>query len=177
MKMRFLVLLLPIVALLAAVACGKKKPPASPEPPVAEVVADAGPDVQEDTAPPPTLYDRLGGADGVKQVVDKLVENVTSDPAVNKSFRNTKGPKLEALKKSIADQICEIAGGPCKYGGKDMKTAHKGMKITEAQFESFVNDLKLALAEAKVGDAEQAELLEKLAPLKEDVVEAKPKKK
>jgi hemoglobin len=176
MTRRFIVLLLPLVAFVAASACGKKKPPANPEPPVAEVVADAGPDVHEDTAPPPTLYDRLGGADGVKQVVDKLIENVTQDPAVNKSFRNTKGPKLEALKKNLADQICEVAGGPCKYVGKDMKTAHKGMKITDAQFDSLVNDLKLAMAEAKVGDAEQQELLEKLAPLREDIVE-KPKKK
>ena len=176
MTMRFIVLLLPLAALVTASACGKKKPPAAPEPPVAEVVADAGPDVQQDTAPPPTLYDRLGGAEGVKQVVEKLIENVTQDPAVNKSFRNTKGPKLEALKKNLADQICEVAGGPCKYSGKDMKTAHKGMKISDAQFESLVNDLKLAMAEAKVGDGEQQELLEKLAPLREDIVE-KPRKK
>jgi hemoglobin len=175
--MQNLVLLLPLAALLAIPACGKKKPPASPEPPVAEVVADAGADVQEDTAPPPTLYDRLGGADGVKQVIDKFIENVTQDPVVNKSFRKTTGPKLEALKKNLADQVCEVAGGPCKYAGKDMKSAHKGMKITDAQFDSLVNDLKLAMAEAKVGDAEQQELLAKLGPLREDIVEAKPKKK
>jgi hemoglobin len=176
MTLRVLAVLLPLSALLAASACGKKKPPASPEPPIAEVIADAGPDVQ-DTAPPPTLYDRLGGADGVKQVIDKFIENVTQDPAVMKSFKNTKGAKLEAFKKNLADQLCEIASGPCKYSGKDMKTAHRGMKITDAQFDSLVNDLKLAMVEAKVGDAEQQELLEKLGPLREDIVEAKAKKK
>jgi hemoglobin len=171
-----LLFLLPAAALFAFSACGKKKPPASPEPPVAIVVADAGPDVPGDVAPA-SLYERLGGADAVKQVIEKLVENVSQDPAVNKSFKNTKGPKLEALKRNLADQLCEIAGGPCRYNGKDMKSAHKGMKIGEAQFDSFMNDLKLAMAEAKVPEPEQQELIEKLGPLREDVVEVKPKKK
>ena len=176
MKARLFVAMFPLVALMLFAACGKKKPPQTPEPAIAEVVADAGP-VVEDAAPAPkSLFERLGGQDGVKAVVDKFVENVTQDPAVNKSFKNTKGPKLEAFKKNLVDQVCEVTGGPCKYAGKDMKSAHKGMKITEAQFDALVMDLKLALGELKVGDAEQGEVIEKLAPLKEDIVETKKKK-
>jgi hemoglobin len=177
MRLRSLVFLLLSAAIVAAMACGKKKPAVAPEPAVAEVVADAGPDVQEDVAPPPTLYDRIGGAEVLKVVVDKLIENVTQDPAVNKAFKATKGPKLDAFKKNLTDQLCEVAGGPCNYGGKDMKAAHKGMKLNDAQFEAFVTDLKYALAEAKVAEAEQQELVEKLTPLREDVVEVKPKAK
>jgi hemoglobin len=176
MKARLIVALFPLLALVTFAACGKKKPPQTPEPAVAEVVVDAGP--PEDAAPPPPkpLFERLGGNDGIKAVIDKFVENVTQDPAVNKSFKATKGPKLDAFKKNLADQVCEVTGGPCKYAGKDMKSAHKGMKITDAQFDALVMDLKLAMGEAKVGDAEQAELIEKLAPLKEDIVESKKKK-
>ncbi len=175
MRARLLVALFPILALVAFAACGKKKPPVTPEPPVSEVVADAGPPVEDATPPPKSLFDRLGGAEGVKAVVDKFVENVTQDPAVNKSFKATKGPKLDAFKKNLTDQICEVTGGPCKYAGKDMKLAHKGMKITDAQFDAIVMDLKLAMGELKVADAEQAEVVEKLAPLKEDIVEKKKK--
>ncbi len=175
MKARLLVALFPVLALVAFAACGKKKPPQTPEPAIAEVVVDAGPPEDATPAPKP-LYDRLGGAEGIKAVVDKLVENLSQDPAVKGSFKNTKGPKLDAFKKAMADQMCEVTGGPCKYAGKDMKAAHKGMKITDAQFDAVVMDLKLAMGELKVGDAEQAEVVEKLAPLKEDIVEAKKKK-
>ena len=177
MKARLLVVLFPLLAFGVLAACGKKKPPVNPEPPVAEVVADAGPEPVEAAPPPKSLYDRLGGTEGIKAVVDKFVENVTLDTDVSKSFKNTKGPRLENFKKNLVDQICEVTGGPCKYAGKDMKTAHKGMKITEKQFDAIVNDLKLAMAELKVGEAEQAEVVDKLAPLKEDIVEKKPGKK
>jgi hemoglobin len=176
MSARAIVVASVLLAIVATAACGKKKPPLTPEPPVAEVVSDAGVDAQDDAAPP-TLYERIGGADVLKTVVEKLIENVNQDPVVSKSFKNTKGPKLEAFKKNLADQLCEVAGGPCQYAGKDMKTAHKGMKLTEAQFESFLTDLKYALAEAKVGDAEQQELVDKFAGLREDIVEVKPKPK
>jgi len=176
MRARILVVLLPFLALFAAAACGKKKPPVTPEPAIAEVAVDAGPPVEDAAPPPKSLFERLGGNDGIKAVIDKFVENVTQDPAVNKSFKATKGPKLEAFKKNLADQMCEVTGGPCKYAGKDMKSAHKGMKITDAQFDALVMDLKLAMGEAKVGDAEQTEVVDKLTPLKEDIVEAKKKK-
>jgi hemoglobin len=177
MKARLIVALFPLAALAAVVACGKKKPAESPEPPVTIVVTDAGGDVEDAAPAPKPLYERLGGADGIKNLVDKVAENVTQDPAVNKAFKKTTGAKLEAFKKQLTDQLCELTGGPCEYHGKDMKTAHKGMKITEAQFDSFVNDLKLALAELHIEEAEQNELVEKLAPMKEDIVEVKSKAK
>ncbi len=176
MRARILLALFPLFALLAVAACGKKKPPETPEPAIAEVAVDAGPPVEDAAPPPKSLFDRLGGNDGIKAVIDKFVENVQQDPAVNKSFKNTKGPKLDAFKKNLADQMCEVTGGPCKYAGKDMKSAHKGMKISDAQFDALVMDLKLAMGEAKVGDAEQTEVVEKLAPLREDIVESKKKK-
>jgi hemoglobin len=178
MKTRLLVALSPLAAaLLVLLACGKKRPPESPEPPVTVVVTDAGGDAEDAEPAPKPLFERLGGADGIKNIVDKLVENVTQDPAVNKAFKKTTGPKLDAFKKELGDQLCEITGGTCEYHGRDMKTAHKGMKITDAQFDAFVNDLKLAMAELKVDEAEQNELVDKLGLMREDVVEVKAKAK
>ncbi len=156
-------------------ACGKKKPPASPEPAISEVVADAGTGEEDAASAPKSLYERLGGDEAIRALVEKFIENVTQDPAVSKAFKTTKGPKLDAFKKNMADQVCELSGGPCKYAGKDMKSAHKGMKITEAQFDALLQDLKLALGEQKIAEAEQTELIDKLLPLKEDIVEVKPK--
>jgi hemoglobin len=124
-----------------------------------------------DTTPAPsnkTLYERLGGQDAIKAVVKDFVEEeVGKDTRINARFGNTDIPKFEAL---LSDQICQGTGGPCKYQGKDMKTAHTGMKITDDEFTALVEDLKKSLDKFKVPAAEQNELIGILAPMKPDVV-------
>jgi hemoglobin len=159
-------------------ACGAKKPPPPVEPPVAEVVADAGPPPEPvDAAPPPTtLYDRLGGKDGVAGVVDSFTKNLLADPRVSKLFKKSKD-NLEHFKAMFSDQICQAAGGACTYGGKSMKDAHKGMGITDTQFDAVVEDLKLALDEKGISESDKSELFAAIAPTKDDIVEKKTKKK
>ncbi len=160
----------------ALVACGPKKP-ANPVPPAPVEVVDAGSDAGDDAGPPApqTLYDRLGGKDGVAAVIDSLIKNVSADPEIKKLFAKDTGPKLDHLKQELNDQICEAAGGPCKYAGKDMKTAHTGMKINDAMWDAFVKDFTLALQENKVGDTETGELLAIVAPMHDDIVVQKKK--
>ena len=64
-----------------------------------------------------------------------------------------------AFKAKLVDQICEASGGPCKYTGKDMKTAHAGMGITDADFNALVEDLVATLDKFKVPEKEKGELL------------------
>ncbi|HLY80979.1 MAG TPA: group 1 truncated hemoglobin, partial [Caulobacteraceae bacterium] len=73
-----------------------------------------------------TLYQRLGGKKAIKAVVDDFVGRVAADTRINAFFAATAAdPKrLAKFKGNLVDQICEAAGGPCKYKGKDMKTAH-----------------------------------------------------
>jgi hemoglobin len=79
--------------------------------------------------------------------------------------------RLADFKRKLVDQICEAAGGPCKYTGKDMKSAHKGMGITGDAFNYLVEDLATTLGKLKVGPNEQNELIGLLAPMKADIVE------
>jgi hemoglobin len=156
--------------------CGAKKPP-KPATPVVEV-SDAGEDAgaEVEDAAPKSLYDRLGGKDGIASVVDVLLKNIAGDPELKKVFAKTTGPRLEAFKTNLADQLCAATGGPCTYKGKDMKEAHKGLKITEKLWDKFVQRLTDALNELKVADAEQSELLALLAPMKDQIVNAGKKK-
>jgi hemoglobin len=114
-----------------------------------------------------SLYERLGGLDAIKAVVDDFVANVAADTAINARFANTNMP---AFKQQLVDQICEATGGPCKYTGKDMPTAHAGMKISDAEFDALVGDLKKTLDKFKVPDREQGELLGALGGMKSDIV-------
>jgi len=157
----------------AFAACAHKKPPVTD--PTEEVAAqDAGPPV--DAAPPPTLYDRLGRKDGVAGIIDSFLANIALDKKVSKLFAKTTGPKLDHFKQMLADQICHEAGGPCEYTGKSMKEAHKGMGITDAQFDAVVMDLKVALQEKQVSAADIDALLGKLGATRDDIVEKKTKK-
>jgi hemoglobin len=120
--------------------------------------------------PPPTLYKRLGGREGIALVVADFVTNMAGDSRVNARFKDMKGPEIEKLKSNISDQICDATGGPCSYVGRDMKTTHKGMKITEAEWNATVENLVKAMDKHKVGAKEKSDLLGALAPMKADIV-------
>jgi hemoglobin len=120
--------------------------------------------------PSPSLYKRLGGREGIRGVVDDFVAFVVADPRVNARFKDLKPPDVEKLKTNVSDQVCSAAGGPCTYLGRDMKTVHKGMNITEAEWGATVEDLVKALDKRNVAKKDQDELLLLLGPLKKDIV-------
>src|SRR5712692_5499435 len=119
-----------------------------------------------------SVYSRLGGKKAITAVVDEFVNNCAGDARINKFFADTaKDPKrLAKFKGNLVDQICQTSGGPCKYRGKDMKTAHKGMGITDADFGALVEDLVKALDKFNVGATEKNELLGALGGLKDQIV-------
>ena len=119
-----------------------------------------------------SLFTRLGGKKGITTVVDDFVANVGGDNRINKFFADTVKDKgrLAKFKGNLVDQICMASGGPCKYKGKDMKTAHKGMGITDADFTALVEDLVKALDKNHVDEASKGELLGALGGMKGDIV-------
>ena len=122
-----------------------------------------------------SLYDRLGGKAAITAVVDEFVSIVAADKRINSFFAATAAdPKrMAAFKGNLVEQICQASGGPCKYTGKDMKTAHAGMGISAADFNALVEDLVAALNKFKVADADQKQLLGVLGPMQSDIVTKK----
>jgi hemoglobin len=120
-----------------------------------------------------SLYDRLGKKKAITAVVDEFVSRVAADNRFNKFFAATAGDKarLKKFKGNLVDQICEASGGPCKYKGKDMKTAHLGMGVSGGDFTALVEDLSGALDKFNVGAHEKDQLLGALAPMKAQIVE------
>lgn len=114
-----------------------------------------------------TLYERLGGKDALKAVVGELWNQVAADARINGRFKHT---KPEAFGGQLVDFLCQASGGPCKYQGKDMKAAHTGMKLSDAEFMALAEDTTKALNKFKVPAKEQSEVINMLASLKGDVV-------
>lgn len=121
---------------------------------------------------PNSLYNRLGGKAAITAVVDSFVAYVAADDRINSFFQTTvaKGG-IPKFKKHLVNQICEASGGPCKYKGKSMKEAHRGMGVKGEHFGALVEDLIKALDHFKVGAKEKGELLAVLGPMKNDIVE------
>jgi len=117
-----------------------------------------------------SLYERLGGQGAIQAVVTKFISNVGGDKRINGYFATA---DLKKLNKLLVEQVCMATGGPCSYSGRDMKTTHKGMKVTEAAFGALVEDLVAALDTFNVPAKEKGELLGILGPMKSDIVEAK----
>jgi hemoglobin len=115
-----------------------------------------------------SLYRRLGETKAIAAVVDEFITPVSADSRINRFFARTDLPNV---KEYLVNQICEAAGGPCKYLGRDMKGTHKGMGISGADFDALVEDLVHALDKFKVGEKEKNALLAVFAPMKSDIVE------
>ena len=118
----------------------------------------------------PSLYKRLGGREGIRGVVDDFVAALVADARVNARFKDLKPPDVERVKTNLSDQVCQATGGPCSYLGKDMKETHKGMRITEAEWNATVEDLVIALNKRNVSEKDRNELLGLLGPMKADIV-------
>jgi hemoglobin len=119
-------------------------------------------------SPAPRLYDALGGEAGVAAIADSLIDRVSADPKLGRSFKDS---NLDRIKKLLAEQICDLSGGPCRYSGDSMREVHAGHHISEAEFFGMVADLRAVLRRRHVSQGATNELLRLLAPMKRDVVE------
>ncbi len=118
-----------------------------------------------------TLYQRLGGYDAIAAVVDDFIGRLASDEDLSKFFVGHSEASLHQIRQLIVDQLCNATGGPCLYLGRDMKTAHQGLHITDAQWDLSVNHLVATLDRFSVPEPERQELFKLLDTLKAEIVE------
>ncbi len=114
-----------------------------------------------------SLYDRLGGKGAILLVVDEFVNNVAADDRINQAFA---GADLANLREKLYEQVCEATGGPCTYTGMDMMSAHKGMNVSDADFNATAENLIAALDRFGVPEQEKNELVGAIAGMKGSIV-------
>jgi len=127
---------------------------------------------QSAAASTPTLYDRLGGTPVLTAVVDSFVGHVMADTRINKYFQRIADDTVatQGFKRKLVEQLCQGASGPCTYSGLDMKSAHQGMNLTDADFDALLEDLVRALDAEGVSQRNKNELLGVLGQMRGDIV-------
>ena len=119
----------------------------------------------------PSLYTRLGGYNAIAAVTDDFIGRLAADKQVSRFFVGHSQDSLMKIRQHVVEFLCNATGGPCVYMGRDMKTSHKGMGITEADWDLSVKALVATLDKFKVPEKEKAEVLGAVGPLKAQIVE------
>lgn len=117
------------------------------------------------------LYQRMGGYDRIATVVDDFFGRFGTDPTLAPFLGGLNAAAGARVRQNFIDFFCARTGGPCLYNGRDMKSAHEGLAIKEAHFESVIRHFDAALDAQRVGGAEKQELLTMLRGLKADIVQ------
>ena len=119
-----------------------------------------------------TLYERLGGREGISRIVDDTVEAHMNNPAVNARFLPYKEQpeKLAVIKQHTIEFFSSGSGGPAIYNGKDMVTAHKGMNISPAEYMHVIDDIFAALDKNSISEDTKKDVLSILWSLKGMIV-------
>jgi hemoglobin len=116
---------------------------------------------------PDSLYRRMGGEPVVRAVVSETLDHVVADPKLKRSYANV---DVERVKRLVVQQICELAGGGCKYTGDSMREVHAGHQISEAEFFGLTEILRDSMRRHHVRLRERNELLVLLSPMERDIV-------
>ncbi len=114
-----------------------------------------------------SLYERLGGSEGITQIAKDVVDLHAQNPRISPRFANV---DLPLLKKSAAAFFITGTGGPNVYEGKDMLSVHSGMNIDHAEFMAVLDDALVALEKNGVSQREQEEVLFILYSMRHDIV-------
>lgn len=117
-----------------------------------------------------TLYQRLGGADGIARLVDDVIAAHLDNPIVKTRFENIEN--MEHAKRMAREFFCAGSGGPEPYTGKDMLAAHKGMNISEQEYLAVMDDIVSAMNKHRLDEGTKNDVIAILYSLKGNIIRA-----
>lgn len=118
-----------------------------------------------------TLYERLGGYDGISAVTADLMQRIKADSELGRFYRYRGEDGIEREEQLLVDFLCYCAGGPMYYTGRDMKTLHKGMKLSESDWTVLLRHLNDTLEVFEVPRAERDDVVAFIQSTKSEIVE------
>lgn len=118
-----------------------------------------------------TLYERLGGYEGITSFVEDLLPRLEADQQLGRFWQHRGDDGVAREKQLLIDYLCSNAGGPMYYTGRDMKISHIGMKISDSDWSIFMNHAGDTMKALQVPQQECDEIAAFVTSLKADIVE------
>ena len=118
-----------------------------------------------------SLYERLGGYDAVSAVANDLLPRLQTDSQLGRFWSHRGSDGVAREKQLLVDFLSSSAGGPIYYTGRDMKTSHEGMRISESDWSAFMGHLNATLDAFQVPQLERDQVLAFIESTKADIVE------
>ena len=119
----------------------------------------------------PTLYKRLGGYDTIAAIVADLFQRLKEDPRFARFGAGRSLDSKARVQQLTIEQICALAGGPCLYLGRDMRSSHRGLGIGEAEWQANLEHTERVLQQHGIEDPERREFLNLFEQYRSEIVE------
>ncbi len=115
-----------------------------------------------------SLYERLGGYDVIVVAVDEILPRLMNDSQLGRFWQNRGRDDIarERQRPLCPRYLCNAAGGPMYYTGRDMKLSHVGKGINEGDWSLFTGHIAAALDHLSVGEPERGDVLGFIESLK-----------
>jgi hemoglobin len=118
-----------------------------------------------------TLYERLGGYEAIAAVANDLLPRLRCDPQLGRFWAHRGEDGIMREKQLLIDFLCAGAGGAMYYRGRDMGLAHRGMRISDSDWNVFLGHAAATLAKFQVPEAEQRDVVAFVQSLRTECVE------
>jgi hemoglobin len=114
-----------------------------------------------------SLYDRIGGSEGIKNMVATFYSKVVADPALRPFFDHVAVNKLRRMQ---VEFFSAALGGPVRYTGRPVIHAHHGLNITRQHFQAFVEHLFETLAGYGLSEGDRYAIISRINTYVDEVV-------
>ena len=118
-----------------------------------------------------SLYERLGGYDGITTFVHDLLPRLEGDSQLGRFWQHRGDDGIAREKQLLIDYLCSSAGGPMYYTGRDMKISHRGMKISDSDWSVFLDHAGATMKTLQIPQQECDDVAAFVLSLKGDIVE------
>ncbi|MBL4781494.1 MAG: group 1 truncated hemoglobin [Porticoccaceae bacterium] len=119
-----------------------------------------------------TLFERLGGYEGICSFANNLLLHLQSDAQLERFWAYRGDDGIAREKQLLIDYLCSMTGGPVYYRGRDMKLSHQGMGISESDWSVFLEHAGATMSSLGLAKQECDQVVDFVLGLKADIVDA-----
>jgi hemoglobin len=118
-----------------------------------------------------SLYKRMGGYDAIAAITDDFLSALVNHPQMKRFFLGASESTRTRRRQYIVDFICNKTGGPCAYTGRTMKDSHKGLNISDSDWEILSGLFEQSLRKYGLAEKESGNLMDFITSLRSDILE------